>query len=154
MANPPYASAISLLEDTSGACTLSYQAGVGDTGVLSTFATSVIVNVDKISIKRTMTTADHSGGQNPEEINRATKFTGSADVELKLYVDANPTIFKVGLQVQLAVVATIGADSLTVTLQGIITDADPEFSGPSTFKITIKPYAVTGAAFITLAYAT
>lgn len=148
----PYEVGVSLLEDCQGAVTLSYQAGVGDTGVLSTFATSVIVNVDKISIKRSMNSADHSGGQNPEEIHRATKFTGSADVEMKLYVDANAGIFAAGLQVKLTTVATIGSHNVTATLQGILTDVDIEIAGPSTFKLSIKPYAVGGAAFITVVY--
>ena len=146
-----YEAAVSLLEDT--VATLSYTVGTGDTGVVSTFATTTLVNIDKASVKRSMNTADHSGGQNPEEIHRGTKFTTSTDLELKLYVDAIMPVLRVGLQIQLVTVATMNAHTITVTVTGIITDVDLEFAGPSTMKLSMKPYAVGGIPSYTAVYA-
>lgn len=146
-----YEAGVNLLQGTVG--TLNYQAGVGDTGVLSTFATAVIINLDKVSIKRSATTADHGGGQNPEEIHRINKYVTQVDVEMKLYADATAPLFIPGLQVQIVVVGTVGAHTVTVTVQGIITDLDIEFAGPSTYKFSMKPYAVGGASSFVIAYA-
>jgi len=145
-----YEAAASLLEDVVG--TVSYTAGTGDTGVLSTYATSIIVNLDKVTIKRSMDNSDHSGGQNPEKIMRGTKFDTQTDIDLKFYVDANTAVFLPGLQVKFAAVVTIGEHNVAVTIFGIITDIDNEFAGPSTMKISIKPYAVGGNASYTAVY--
>ena len=150
----PYLPAISLLEDTIVNLYLPTANG-GDSGVRATWGSAVLYGVDKINQKGSLTTADHSAGQNPQPINRGTKFDGEVTIEMKAFVDAtqgNMGMF-VGEQIKVVGVATLATHTMTSTIIGIITDIEIEISGPSTYKVTIKPYGVDSTFFVTWAYA-
>lgn len=146
-----YESAISLLQDT----VVTFYAGsepVGDTGVLQpSWGSGTTAYIDKMTVKQTMSTADHSAGQNPNPIYRATKYDYQTDVEMKLFDDSTQKAIFLGQQFKIVGVSTINSVTRTVTLLGIITDIEEEHGTPSTWKFTMKPYAVGGAAPYTVA---
>src|SRR6185312_9611763 len=142
MSLPAFESAVSALQDT--LCTF-YIPNVGDTGVLpDDWGAGVVCYIDKVNIKSSINTADHSAGQNPYPINRATKGDGQLDIEFKYVVSPWQLSFQAPRQIKMVQLSTINSVSKTVTITGIITDVENEIAGPSTYKVTVKPYAVTG----------
>ena len=133
---------MNLLEDT--VCTF-FIPGTGDTGVVATWGSGFIANVDKINVKETGTTADHSGGQTGYPITRFNKIDSEVSVELKLFVEANTILFRARNQFKMTGVATLAGAAVTITYTGIITDSEFEISGPGTVKFSAKPYAIGGA---------
>lgn len=143
-------SAINLLQDTVVSLCIP---GDGDTGLKpSAWGTPVTVLVDKVSVKDSIVTADHSAGQSGTPINRANKFDFEVTIDFKLFgkpASGNGITYtcRSGKQIRILINATQAATAiLGEAVEGIITEAGREYAGPSTLRVTIKPYGPLSTA--------
>lgn len=118
-------------------CTCSIKAGGADSVTSPTWGSAVIFTADKVTCRRTVDEADHSGGQDAEEFPRFVKGRNEVTVECKF---SNPDLIDL-LQdndvAQLTIANSrtgMGMDPLAC----LITGYEPEYAGPSTLRFTLK----------------
>lgn len=118
-------------------CTITATFAAADLGGGETFTNSTTFKADKVSVKITTSTADHSTAQDTTEFHRITKRAWEVTVETKL---ADSVLFsRIGTNA-LATLSVTAATGLGLSgMVGVITSIEPEYSGPSTLKFTLKP---------------
>lgn len=135
------ASGVSLLLDV--AATIQIASNGDDGSSTATYGSAVSINLDSFEPSESITTADHSGGQDLDELHRATKRTGTVEIGFKWGPQGvgavNVANLTVGARVKITAAVALGTGFGNV-VEGIITDASHAFAGPSTGSITIKPY--------------
>lgn len=124
-----------LLDCTCTAKFVAVDAGGGEdfSGAATTF------KMDKVSLKVTKTSADHSTAQDDVEFHRKTKNSWEVSCETKL---ANATLLAALKSNELARFTVTALTGLGFTVDALITDFEPEYAGPSTLKFTLKPRGV------------
>jgi hypothetical protein len=135
------ASGVSLLLDVAATIAIATD---GDTGSsTTTYGTPVSINIDSFDVNRSLTTADHSGGQDLDELTRTTKRGGTVEVGFKWGPQGvgaiNVANLVIGARVKITAAVALGTGFGNI-VEGIITDDSHSFAGPSTGKITIRPY--------------
>lgn len=134
------ASAVNILLDC--VCAMTFSAS--DLGGGETYSGSVSFKADKITVKETMSTSDHSTAQDRITNNRINKVDWDITVETKLYPQTAPSTFSLldalrSNDLGKLVVISTGAG---VTGEGIIGDVSVDYAGPSTLKFSLKAHGV------------
>jgi hypothetical protein len=135
---PATNAAVNILLD----CSCSMQFAASDLGGGETYSGTVSFKADKISVKETASTSDHSTAQDRVENHRLTKFGWEITVETKLAPQTGPSTFSLLTSLRSndlgkLIVTCAGAG---VVASGVITDVSAEYAGPSTLKFTLKSH--------------
>jgi len=130
--------AVSLLLD----CQCSILFSASDQGGGESYSGAVSFKADKVTVKESISSADHSTGQDTVENYRKGKISWEISVETKLYPQTGPSTYTL-LQSLRAndlgklIVTCTGAG---VTGQGLIENVEVDYAGPSTLKFGIKAH--------------
>jgi len=128
-------SALSLLID----CACSMRFSAFDAGGGETYGTAVSFKADKVAVKKSISTADHSTGQDAWENHRITKYGYEVTVETKLYAQTPPTTYTLlnGLQSNDLGWITVTSTGAGFTARGVITSVEADYAGPSTLRFSL-----------------
>lgn len=132
--------AVNILQD----CTCSISFSANDVGGGETYSGAVSFKADKISVKETVSSADHSTGQDEVENHRKTKSSWEITVETKLYPQTPPSTYAL-----LTALRSNDLGKLTVTStgagvvgEGLIMGVNVDYAGPSTLQFSLKSHGV------------
>jgi len=126
---------VNILQD----CTVTATFSAADLGGGEVFSGSQSFKVDKISLKETESTADHSTAQDAVEFHRSNKGSWQCDIETKLHA---PALLAAIRNNSLMTIIVTAPNGLGFTAVGLITGRDFEYAGPSTMKWTLMPRGV------------
>jgi len=108
-----------------------------DQGGGETYSGSLSFQADKVTIKNSVTSTDHSTAQDRVANFRQTKNEWTIDVETKF---ASATLLSSLISNACARIIATAPSGLAVTALGLITEASPDYAAPSTFKFGIKAH--------------
>lgn len=115
-------------------CTMKFSATDLGTGSES-FSGPISFKADKITVKESVTSADHSTNQDDVAFHRKNKTDWEIDVETKLYSSTLLAALRANALGEIIVTAP---DGMGVDGQGLIMGLDVDYAGPSTMKWSLK----------------
>lgn len=116
-------------------CTCSIKFSATDLGGGEVYSEVITFKADTVTVRESITTADHSTAQDQFEMHRMTKATWDVDVETKLYNSSLLAALRSNALAEIIVTAPTG---LGVDAKGIITGVEASYAGPSTMKFSLK----------------
>jgi len=123
-------------------CICSMQFSATDQGGGENYSNTVSFKADKVSVKETATTSDHSTAQDRVENHRIGKFGWEITVETKLYPQIGSSTYSLlnGLRGNDLGKLTVTCTGAGVIGSGVITDVSVDYAGPSTLKFALKAH--------------
>lgn len=131
-------SALNILQD----CICSIQFSPTDLGGGETYGSAISFKADKITAKKSISTADHSTAQDQWENHRITKYGFEITVETKLYAQTPPNTYTLlsSLEANDLAKITVTGNGAGFTASGVIGNVDTDYAGPSTLRFSIKAH--------------
>jgi hypothetical protein len=119
-------------------CSFTISFSSVDSGGGESFSGSISFQADKITIKDSVNSTDHSTAQDKVANYRQTKNDWEMTVETKF---ASATLLSSLKANAVAKIIATAPTGLAVTAIGLITEASPDYSAPSTLKFGLKAHA-------------